>query len=664
MSGIFTGDARASTRNERWIIDSSEIWPPFRHKPITSFLGYLPVGCELCSLFSQVINQANGLWSPPKDGTDVVIRVDSAYGVWDSTDAPGHWKLLFKYPSGAYSDPIGFFELVSLYENQSYRYVTHLPESLSETSISKAASWLKDCSSGTAGHEICARRIENVLPSRVIDVGLSGNPKIKLYTTNASSAPYIALSHCWGGRIRTVLTNASVASFEEGIPPAQLPRNFLDAISITRRLGFRYLWIDALCIMQDDELDWARESAAMAGVYQNAAFILSASTSYNSEVGLAFRRNARLTVDQGLNISLGSIFLQETHQATKLDWPILQRGWTLQEHVLAPAVFNCARAASSWECRSKVIWEHGPEERSHPIMKQLDLMLARYPETDEIDLNTPVIDAPTVISSAWYSLAQTYSGRKLTVPSDKIAALAGLATWFASDQFSHLLLRSSSKPPTKGHDINNKQGPNNDNGMPVVAPRTYVAGLWLEDLIFGLCWYCPAPAPTSSLKPLEPSRAPSWSWLSIDNMVQWPERGYAIDTQGHARIVRHELDYRTTARALGGRIVLCGMLSEPRAAASNGDACNPIMIGETWSREYLDRAAMAYQALYLVTYKRDAYDNRGNYNPGVRSIYLLLEKVDGIGDAMEEPVYRRVGLAIYLQGRLEQRSEMTTIAII
>ena len=55
--------------------------------------------------------------------------------------------------------------------------------------------------------------------------------------------------------------------WKKNIPFEQLPQSFKDAVSITRGLGIQYLWIDSLCIIQDDVSDWETESSRMASVF-------------------------------------------------------------------------------------------------------------------------------------------------------------------------------------------------------------------------------------------------------------------------------------------------------------------------------------------------------------------------------------------------------------
>ncbi|KAN0089660.1 HET domain containing protein [Hyaloscypha variabilis] len=142
----------------------------------------------------------------------------------------------------------------------------------SSTSFEQVATWLDECRS----HSNCGVPSQTVLPTRVIDVGHLNDPQPFLFESGDLVAPYIALSHCWGKTPIVRTTKAALARRKQGIDISLLPPAFQDAIVITRRLDVRYLWIDSLCIIQDDPLDWQTESARMSTIYQQALLTISA----------------------------------------------------------------------------------------------------------------------------------------------------------------------------------------------------------------------------------------------------------------------------------------------------------------------------------------------------------------------------------------------------
>ena len=97
---------------------------------------------------------------------------------------------------------------------------------------------------------------------------------------------YAALSHCWGISPIIKTTKASFDTFTKCIETEKLSRVFRDAVSVTRGLGLRYLWIDSLCIIQDDAGDWKAEAANMAQVYSRAFVTIAACAASDGSWGL------------------------------------------------------------------------------------------------------------------------------------------------------------------------------------------------------------------------------------------------------------------------------------------------------------------------------------------------------------------------------------------
>ena len=121
-----------------------------------------------------------------------------------------------------------------------------------------------------------------------------------LLTSNTSLAEprvkYTALSHCWGKTKTLRLTHDTYDAYTglEGIRISDLPATFRDAVSITRRLGVRYLWIDSLCIIQDSKEDWNLQSGQMAAIYTHAWLTLAAAASASSVAGFFPHTDSRV----------------------------------------------------------------------------------------------------------------------------------------------------------------------------------------------------------------------------------------------------------------------------------------------------------------------------------------------------------------------------------
>lgn len=125
------------------------------------------------------------------------------------------------------------------------------------------------------------------MPTRVIAVGTPGDMYVHLEEPSAGKTEsYVALSYCWGGGQEEIMTTkANRPEKLREIALGSLPQTIQDAITVTRELRYKYIWVDAICIVQDDEEDCAREVSAMSLVYSGASLTISAAKANNSKQG-------------------------------------------------------------------------------------------------------------------------------------------------------------------------------------------------------------------------------------------------------------------------------------------------------------------------------------------------------------------------------------------
>lgn len=158
---------------------------------------------------------------------------------------------------------------------------------------STAQRWIEDCSTN---HVACnAPATTSIYPTRLIDVGEHGVDNLRLIETAATfaSGGYVTLSHCWGSETFLTLQTNNIDAMKSGIQISLLNQTFQDAIEVTRRMVFRYLWIDSLCIIQNepDLADWERESVRMGDYYSNAFCNIAATASTSDAKGLRRARD-------------------------------------------------------------------------------------------------------------------------------------------------------------------------------------------------------------------------------------------------------------------------------------------------------------------------------------------------------------------------------------
>lgn len=233
------------------------------------------------------------------------------------------------------------------------------------------------------------------------------------------------LSHRWGDAEILKTTSHTLGFFKTGIPTDKLCQNFQDAIRVTRRLGFRYLWIDSLCIVQDSVEDWNRESGIMADIYLYSTLTLCASDAVDGNAGFLHQRGqleddfAKIPYIDKDGVSNGHFYIAPKHRSV-LDpevFPLNRRGWTLQESILARRNVLFGKNQLHWECQS-LSWDEGETEFLTSEVKLVGKKLAK--------LISHGSDKHGLLRfEPWYDIIKQYSDRQLTFEDDKLPALSG-----------------------------------------------------------------------------------------------------------------------------------------------------------------------------------------------------------------------------------------------
>jgi hypothetical protein len=335
------------------------------------------------------------------------------------------------------------------------------------TEISTCANivqkWLKSCNEL---HPKCLlSRESHWLPTRLLDLqGVETKDHISLVLPDKTwtNEIYATLSHCWGGVTTLKLTAATLATFQSGIAIKQLPKTFIQAIKVALFLGVRYIWIDALTIIQDSRDDWEKEASLMGDVYRHAFINIGATASTDSHGGLFFERDPAFLHPPTYTMNHIDYLIIDRDQwdASIEEAPLLQRGWVTQERLLCSRMLHFAKDPLFWECRTSAGCEVTPEDR--PDVLGLERRLSSFKIDDELAATVNGSETASDETSRscrlllqWNSIISFYSDTKLTFGSDRLIAVFGLARKFGR----HL-----------GDD--------------------YVAGMWKSDLVHGLAWYC------------------------------------------------------------------------------------------------------------------------------------------------------------------------------
>jgi Heterokaryon incompatibility protein (HET) len=203
-----------------------------------------------------------------------------------------------------------------------------------------ATQLLGEC---TNMHPPCKAPQTISLPTRVLDVGSVIDDTIFLLISEDRKARYVTLSYCWGGQQEVVANESSWEVMTQGIALSVLPKTIQDAVTVTRKLSLQYLWVDALCIKQDSEEDWASESSKMSDIYGNATITIAAAGGSTCSTGCFIQEsnNTSHMLDKirlrlpDLSIGTISLCVQNNYHHPWKD-PPNQRAWALQERLLSP----------------------------------------------------------------------------------------------------------------------------------------------------------------------------------------------------------------------------------------------------------------------------------------------------------------------------------------
>jgi len=287
---------------------------------------------------------------------------------------------------------------------------------------------------------------------------------------------------------------------EVAIPFEKLPKTFRDAITVTWQLGFRYLWIDSLCIIQDSKEDWQKEAMTMKNVYQRATLNIAATNSVDGQGGLFFERDPATLGPHTVDVTWDGLISGKYHMCDRYLWknevieaPLSKRGWVLQERLLSTRKVHFGKNQVFWECQSDHSCEAYPGFVPWPMLRALGVYLDLNMFHDGVvftgghggeDGLSGLKDFRLSVYKIWDRVVQTYSSLAFTKTTDRLIALAGVAQVLGS--------------------MNDSE---------------YLAGLWSKRLPRALLWVVDDPETAS--RP-DSYIAPSWSWVSINGKVTIP----------------------------------------------------------------------------------------------------------------------------------------------
>jgi hypothetical protein len=367
---------------------------------------------------------------------------------------------------------------------------------LASEGLVRLKSWIDHCASD---HPDCAhgksqgQTLQRFVPSRLIRLGDNTLGHVQLVSTT-TPVQYVALSYCWGSTKQPGTTKSNISSQKQQIEVSELPQTLQDAIFVAKALGAHYIWIDSLCIVQDDVDDWATESSKMADVYSGAWLVIAATRANDCAEGFLQSRNEPLILDWTLP---SKTFSTSTAQRTKslkmtarlttshacyelspniADQPLAKRAWAMQERELARRIVHFLPDEILWHCQTKSCCECGlSPDSSFQKLSPFAAFSNLVPEDLERD---NVVE----FGMAWIDIVKSYADLKMTQLTDMLPALSGIARY-----------------------------------IEYLQPGQYIAGVWEKDIALQLSWvrFQDLDSPRTCLS------SPSFSWTSAQQNFYW-----------------------------------------------------------------------------------------------------------------------------------------------
>jgi hypothetical protein len=426
---------------------------------------------------------------------------------------------------------------------------------LQDAGLSTARGMIKNCLSS---HSRCRQQKPTTLPKRVLDLLLGPDSKsvvLKESEWNEDEqryehGEYVALSHVWGLGKGPVTTKDTLKEHLKGIAWSALPRSFQEAIVFTRAMGIRYLWIDSLCLVQDDVQAKLEESVRMDEIFGNAFLTIAATSATDSSSQPLFPAKTQAFKVQATDNKgqLSKVYVREqpSHYSFKApfdegshmnEWelpfnmseeanlhtPLLKRAWAYTEKLLSPRVLHFTKSEMILECREgyncecgriddstfdsrttdsikqefgRIITEanHRPQTNGNgaPTDRRIDGMTSQLAGTTIANGSTELLRKREDALQLWSYIITEFSARNMTFD-ERLIAIAGIAKAL----------------------------------LPAMQSG-YIAGQWTFSTL-SLLWYPNESTRCRRPKPMEGQNIPSWSWASCEGSPIFCDNASAMD---------------------------------------------------------------------------------------------------------------------------------------
>jgi hypothetical protein len=446
-------------------------------------------GCGWCSLINLLDDESEYTIPTEFRGDKSTITVELGIGWLHETYTPDGNNRFRVWVNGVCSH----LSACTTEDSAVSKVVTARPlhtDVTSDLTFKKIQQWIQKCST----HLECGPLSDSPLPTRLIEVAPddgTGEPRIT--STKGVRGKYVALSYCWGGKQLGMTVKENFASRFRQLDTKALSKTVLQAIQTTKRLGLRYVWVDAICIIQDDEEDRTNEIRQMCDIYRQAYLTVVAANASRSSDGFWDMRPSQSSATKipfwSVTGELSWVWVEQEGWYGDDSEPINTRCWTLQERLLSHRLVIFASHTIQLQCQHDIV----------NLGDSLNIPTGLGPWRLPSGLTYPLrqVEAKGLTTEAlieiWKNVITLYSKREIKRVEERLVALSGLAQAFNE-----------------------------------VLETPYLAGLWFGPTLPSmLLWQA------CSTDPLTPRFqtyiAPSWSWASYPNSISY-RNGHKLRT--------------------------------------------------------------------------------------------------------------------------------------
>jgi hypothetical protein len=399
-------------------------------------------------------------------------------------------------------------------------------------------------------HSLCVERNPGFLPHRLLDLSVCEPVKgicLRVSETDAHTqetvCEYLALSYRWGiGRGMPQTTLKTLEMYKKKISWDTLPSAFQEAVLLTKSLGVRFLWIDSLCVVQDDPSDKLCAALELDRIYGNSFLTIASTSAAEPTKGLLAPKMMQTFKVQANDSKgrLSKVYVREqpSHYSFKKpsdagspanNWellsdaskeanartPLLTRAWAYAERLLSPRVLHFTDSEMLLECREAFQCECGRiddttyDPRKTDSVKQdfakcaalsdangnrrMDSVVSQLAATSLAAGADEVFTTTANPMELWSYIVTEYTSRNVTYDTDRLLAIAGVAK---------TLLRATN--------------------------AGYIAGHWTSSTL-GLLWYPSEGTQCRRPKQIAGRNVPSWSWASVEGSPIFSDNSSAMD---------------------------------------------------------------------------------------------------------------------------------------